>query len=268
MTNQARGLRIAVALSAGLLTALLTAGPTMQALAHVDPAGAYRQTARRQLLLAARLSATERRIREVTRSGARVGRDMRRAWRANGRTESPYFIDLSRQRHLLRDRLHRARRGAAGLRESLRAVRADVAHLRAQLSLRFPVCPVDGPRSFLDDFGVISRNGKDHVHQGIDIFAPYGTPVRAPFAGTAVAATNALGGYAVRVYGPGGFVYQAHLSGFGGLGPVRAGEVVGYGGTTGNARGGPPHDHFEWHPGGGLAVNPYPYLLQACAGGH
>jgi len=109
--------------------------------------------------------------------------------------------------------------------------------------------------------------------------APEGTPIRAPFAGSAVNATNGLGGNAVIVYGSEGYVYNAHLVSFGTLGSVSAGTIIGYVGNTGDAQGGPTHDHFEWHPKVmpanpyrsvygytviGSAIDPYPYLNMVC----
>jgi murein DD-endopeptidase MepM/ murein hydrolase activator NlpD len=94
--------------------------------------------------------------------------------------------------------------------------------------------------------------------------APYGTPIRAPFDGIAVIATNLPGGLAVRVYGPRGFVYNAHLSAFGKLGQVEGGDIIGHVGNSGDAWNTQPHDHFEWHPGGGAAVDPYSYLISSC----
>ncbi len=128
----------------------------------------------------------------------------------------------------------------------------------------FLICPVDPPRSYSDDFGAPRWAGGFHTHQGNDIFAPLGTPVRAPFEGNAVDAVNGLGGLAVKVFGADGWVYNAHLSAYGTLGQVQAGAIIGYVGNTGDAVGTPPHDHFEWHPGGGAAVNPYPFLQQVC----
>jgi murein DD-endopeptidase MepM/ murein hydrolase activator NlpD len=64
------------------------------------------------------------------------------------------------------------------------------------------------------------------------------------------------------VYGARGYIYNAHLSAVGSLGRVHAGQVVGYIGSTGDATG--PHDHVEWHPGDGGAVDPHALLAQAC----
>jgi murein DD-endopeptidase MepM/ murein hydrolase activator NlpD len=126
-------------------------------------------------------------------------------------------------------------------------------------------CPVRGPHDVAGDFGAPRWvDGRYHAHMGNDISAPYGTPIVAPFDGRAVSSPNGLGGLAVKVYGAAGYVYNAHLSRYGTLGSVDAGTVVGYVGTTGNAAGGAPHDHFEWHPGGGSAVDPYAELMQVC----
>lgn len=124
------------------------------------------------------------------------------------------------------------------------------------------VCPVDQPMSYTNTWHAPRWSGGFHLHEGIDIFAPAGTPIRAPFDGVAVAADNPLGGIAVKVYGETGYVYNAHLSAYGQLGEVRAGDVIGYVGSTGNASG--PHDHFEYHPGNGEAVNPFPFLNAVC----
>jgi murein DD-endopeptidase MepM/ murein hydrolase activator NlpD len=128
----------------------------------------------------------------------------------------------------------------------------------------FSVCPVDRPRHYRDDFGEPRYTGGFHRHEGIDIFAPFGTPVRAPFAGTVERSSNWAGGLSVRVHGRHGFVYEAHLSSYGMKGRVRAGDVVGYVGNTGDAAGGATHDHFEWHPDGGPAVDPFDALDPVC----
>lgn len=93
--------------------------------------------------------------------------------------------------------------------------------------------------------------------------SPYGTPIVAPFDGNAVTASSSTGGLSVSVYGSGGYAIMMHMSRFGQMGAVRTGDVIGYYiGTTGNASG--PHTHFEWHPGNGAAVDPYPYLSEVC----
>lgn len=144
----------------------------------------------------------------------------------------------------------------------------------------FQVCPVDAPHAYSDDFGQYrGTTNPPHPHAGNDIFAPTGTPVRAPFSGTAANSSGGLGGRAVTVYGGLGYAYNAHLSRIGTLGYVSAGTVIGYVGNTGDAQGGPSHDHFEWHPAAipskpwrspygyrviGGAIDPYPYLNAVC----
>jgi murein DD-endopeptidase MepM/ murein hydrolase activator NlpD len=62
------------------------------------------------------------------------------------------------------------------------------------------------------------------------------------------------------------YVYNAHLSRFAGVNGqhVTKGQLIGYVGQTGNAASTPPHNHFEYHPGGGSAVSPYLYLNEVC----
>ncbi len=123
------------------------------------------------------------------------------------------------------------------------------------------ICPVQGPVSFVDSFGWPRPGGR--IHEGIDMISPYGTPIVAVHSGNAVQTPNSLGGNAVIVYhDDGDFTYYAHMSSYGATGHVTAGEVIGYVGSTGDTN--VNHCHFEYHPGGGAAVDPYQLLLAVC----
>jgi len=124
------------------------------------------------------------------------------------------------------------------------------------------VCPVAGPNSFVDSFGW-PRVG--HTHQGIDLIAPFGTPVVAAHPGVVSFGSSSSGGLQAYVRASNGtYTFYAHLSSYGSAsGNVGAGTVIGYVGSTGNA-GSTNHLHFEYHPGGGAAVNPYQMLLAVC----
>jgi murein DD-endopeptidase MepM/ murein hydrolase activator NlpD len=151
-------------------------------------------------------------------------------------------------------------------RARLRALHARYANLQRWLDVQgiFRACPVPDYISIADNFGVTVRipHVPVHIHMGNDVAAPTGAPILAPFDGLASAGHDKLGGSTVRVYGGEGYVYNAHLSAFGSLGWVHAGDVIGFVGTTGDAQG--PHDHFEWHPNDGAAVDPHALLLTAC----
>jgi len=123
-------------------------------------------------------------------------------------------------------------------------------------------CPAPGA-GFINDYGF--PRGEGRVHLGNDMFAARGTPVRAPVSGRVEQAIGPIGGNALQLYGNDGHRYYfAHLDRFGLAGTVAADAVIGYIGNTGNAITTPPHLHFEVHPGGGEAVNPFPTITLAC----
>jgi murein DD-endopeptidase MepM/ murein hydrolase activator NlpD len=98
------------------------------------------------------------------------------------------------------------------------------------------------------------------MHEGIDIAAPSGTPIRAVAAGRIIY-TGYMSGYGnitIIDHGNGLATAYAHQSGFAlGGGSVSQGTVIGYVGTTGNSTG--PHLHFEVRVNGS-PVDPMGYL--------
>jgi murein DD-endopeptidase MepM/ murein hydrolase activator NlpD len=130
------------------------------------------------------------------------------------------------------------------------------------------VFPVGAPFNFASTFGAPRMTGTkyEHTHKGNDIFATEGTPLYATTRGViARKAVAVLGGNKLWLVGADGTqYYYAHLLAYAdGLQDgsiVEAGQVIGFVGDTGNAKGTPPHLHFEIHPGGGEAIDPYPIL--------
>lgn len=132
---------------------------------------------------------------------------------------------------------------------------------------RFPIAwPYDTP--LIDSYGFPRMPGTpdEHWHEGIDLFAPAGTPLLAAERGVILRiSTGRLGGLTFWLRGESGADwYYAHLDAYvPGLAQgqvVEAGQVLGFVGNTGNAVGTPPHLHMEIHPGGGGPINPYPLL--------
>jgi murein DD-endopeptidase MepM/ murein hydrolase activator NlpD len=145
------------------------------------------------------------------------------------------------------------------LKNTLYAMR--LASMAAPASLPVPVRGV-APHALRDTWHGARSEGRRH--EGIDIFAKRGTPVTSSTEGVVLrVGTNRLGGQVVWVLGPGGQRhYYAHLDRYADIENgqrVRAGTILGYVGTTGNAAGTPPHLHYGIYEAGG-AINPYPML--------
>jgi len=130
------------------------------------------------------------------------------------------------------------------------------------------VCPVNGAVSFTDTWGAPRSGGR--THKGVDMLASRGTPLVAIESGTIKRMGNGgLGGITVYITGNSGdLYYYAHLDGWAaGLTTgqsVTVGDLIGYVGNSGNARYTVTHLHFEYHPGGGSAVNPTPLVSSLC----
>ncbi len=129
---------------------------------------------------------------------------------------------------------------------------------------RFPVAP---PCWFGDSW--LAPRGGGRQHLGVDIIASAGRTIYAVNDGTITTKyrdqRGSLAGNAIKLTrADGTYFFYAHLSRFArgiNVGTrVSAGQVIGFVGTTGNSAG--PHLHFEVHPRGGSAVNPYPIVKE------
>jgi hypothetical protein len=125
--------------------------------------------------------------------------------------------------------------------------------------------PVAGLSWWQNDWHAYRCCPYPHLHQGLDMFAPLGTPVVAAADGfISQKGDGPISGQAVEITdGADTQYFYAHLSGFGpgiSLGTrVRVGQVVGYVGNTGNASHTSPHLHFEVQPNG-IPVPPMPFV--------
>lgn len=127
-------------------------------------------------------------------------------------------------------------------------------------------CPQAQPRSYSDTWGAPRSGGRSH--EGTDIFGQMGGAVFAVTDGVIEwTRRGSSAGLWLSLQGDDGDRYwYMHLSGFVASAGQRvsAGEQIANNGNSGNARGSSPHIHFEYHPGGGKPVNPYPLVSRLC----
>jgi murein DD-endopeptidase MepM/ murein hydrolase activator NlpD len=190
-------------------------------------------------------------------------RDQRRTADAARRDLAKVSADLAKDGAEVRALL--ARLGAA----DAAAERARTARPRASRAARLNgryACLVGPTHAYSDTWGAPRSGGRHHM--GTDVFAPMGSPAYAVIDGVVRReSTSSNGGLQVYLRGSDGNEYfYAHMSRYvARVGQhVSTGEEIAKVGDTGNARGGPPHVHFEVHPGGGAPVNPYPYVRRFC----
>jgi murein DD-endopeptidase MepM/ murein hydrolase activator NlpD len=201
-------------------------------------------------VLARELSGRQQRLTEATRELRATSADLQDQFKA-----------VSREYEELKARL--ARRHSAHRAEGAQGPTAPGSGTVVLSSTGGMACPVAGAVSFVDSWGA-PRDG--HPHQGVDMMAAYGTPIVAIVSGTVTyAAYDGSGGNMIFLSGDDGnqYWYMHNQENLVGGGHVSVGQQIATVGDTGNAEG-TPHLHFEYHPGGGAAVNPYPLVASIC----
>ena len=180
-------------------------------------------------------------------------------------TVPPASLSASQAEMFVRDQARTAASSTAALIEALRPLQNLGLTAQEAFALGMGRFPVLGLANWNDDWLDYRAGPPVHAHQGTDVFAAFDTPVRSPVDGIVRFEDAGLGGKGAFVTAPDGtYYYMAHLNSFhadvrSGA-AVKQGQVIGYNGDSGNAKGGAPHVHFEVHPGGGAAVNPKPFL--------
>jgi murein DD-endopeptidase MepM/ murein hydrolase activator NlpD len=146
---------------------------------------------------------------------------------------------------------------AAARRPAARASRSGPPIIGPALPLGF-VCPLTGPFKWGDGWGA------GRGHKGVDMLAPRGTENVAVVPGTFESRFWGGGGLTLFLMGDDGntYVYMHLLRVVGEPRHVDAGELIGLTGASGNASA--YHTHFEFHPGGQEAVDPYPLVSSHC----
>jgi murein DD-endopeptidase MepM/ murein hydrolase activator NlpD len=131
------------------------------------------------------------------------------------------------------------------------------------------VCPVKGPVRIGQGWGA-PRDGGRRRHHGIDLLAPAGTPLVAVASGHITHLSNrdrGRGGISLWLRDAHGTAYYYAHNHHNLVRPgqqVWGGQLLARVGATGNARGGPPHLHFQIHPGGGRPVSPDDLVRRWC----
>jgi murein DD-endopeptidase MepM/ murein hydrolase activator NlpD len=130
----------------------------------------------------------------------------------------------------------------------------------AKIALNQWVLPVDGYHltARFGDWGLWAS-----YHTGLDFAAAYGSPIKAMAGGevTEVGYDGSYGNKVVITLDDGTELWFCHMSQTAATSgeEVRAGDLIGYLGDTGNTTG--PHLHVEVRPGGGDPVDPYEAMV-------
>ncbi len=142
----------------------------------------------------------------------------------------------------------------------------EASALLRQHSIKRLLMPIEGVHrsELVDTFGAARDGGRRH--EGIDIFAPCGTPVIAIADGAIKRGWHPRAGRYVRLETDSvRSFYYAHLEAWSARARdsdfVRRGEVIGYVGNSRNARSTRCHLHFEVREND-VAVNPFPLLTE------